>query len=583
MKLPHTFIPKTERSVINSFGGFDRRDGVSGITFSYMENMSGDCSPLVSSRRKRGIVNTGDSGVQNILSADMRTPGSEIIKGALLTECGNRIKAFYTDEGGFCAHDLVNLSSSEEARSYVTCGSDIYIFPDKIKLSLMDCTRTSPLETVSLMKLGAQEGYFYEMVFSPCDIDGNDVTGDSQFTSVVRNYYREVNSQKGEHLGKMAFNAGFSDGDVIKLSGFSDGELNGYFEIVRADSVNRRIVLRAALSAVVSSGNVTFERTVPEMDFVVSAGNRLWGCRYGIDENGGSLNEIYASALGDAGNWHRFRGISTDSWTASVGAPGAFTGAVCYNGHPIFFKEDCIIKVFGDKPSEFTLSESRVRGVEAGSAGSIANVNDTLFYKSYSGIVKYDGGIPRNVDAALGNTRCKNAVAGSDGSKYYVSMESEDGECHLFVYDSDKKLWHRQDSSRALSFCRCGSELFMLTGDGLYGINGTYNSDNAQSGSSEDSIRWCCITNPIGYGASEHKYISSLSLRLETEKCSEFGIYMEYDGDGIWHRAAEIKNPADTTVFVPLFPRRCDSFRLKLSGVGSMKLRSAAFTMEEMA
>ena len=74
------------------------------------------------------------------------------------------------------------------------------------------------------------------------------------------------------------------------------------------------------------------------MDFVIESGNRLWGCRYGKALNGETVNEIYASKLGDFRNWYCFAGISTDSYTASVGTDGAFTGAVTYMGRPIFFK-----------------------------------------------------------------------------------------------------------------------------------------------------------------------------------------------------------------------------------------------------
>ena len=49
----------------------------------------------------------------------------------------------------------------------------------------------------------------------------------------------------------------------------------------------------------------SIHRLVPDLDFVVENGNRLWGCRYD-----GQVNEIYASCLGDFTNWWRFDGVA---------------------------------------------------------------------------------------------------------------------------------------------------------------------------------------------------------------------------------------------------------------------------------
>lgn len=85
-------------------------------------------------------------------------------------------------------------------------------------------------------------------------------------------------------------------------------------------------------------------RTAPDMDFVCQCGNRLWGCRYGNDGEK-NINELYCCALGDFKNWNQYLGLSTDSWRASVGSDGVWTGAVNYLGSPVFFKENCIHRI----------------------------------------------------------------------------------------------------------------------------------------------------------------------------------------------------------------------------------------------
>ena len=83
---------------------------------------------------------------------------------------------------------------------------------------------------------------------------------------------------------------------------------------------------------------LTIERKVPDMEYITECNNRLWGC----SKDG---HEIYASKLGDVKNWNCFRGNSMDSWAATIGSDGKFTGAITFLGYPMFFKEDSLIKI----------------------------------------------------------------------------------------------------------------------------------------------------------------------------------------------------------------------------------------------
>ena len=54
--------------------------------------------------------------------------------------------------------------------------------------------------------------------------------------------------------------------------------------------------------------------------------------------DGKAVNEIYASKLGDFKNWNCYAGRSTDSYVATRGSDGPFTGAADYLGSPLFFR-----------------------------------------------------------------------------------------------------------------------------------------------------------------------------------------------------------------------------------------------------
>ena len=157
--------------------------------------------------------------------------------------------------------------------------------------------------------------------------------------------------------------------------------------------------------------SMSVDRKMPEMDFVIEHNNRLWGCRYGLNRNQEVVNELYASKLGDFKNWSCFMGISTDSYSVSLGSDGPFTGAVTHGNYPIFFKENCLHKVYGQMPSNFQVQTTSCRGVQKGCADSLAIVNEVLYYKGKNGVCAYDGSIPAEVSSQFGELRYESAIA----------------------------------------------------------------------------------------------------------------------------------------------------------------------------
>ena len=169
---------------------------------------------------------------------------------------------------------------------------------------------------------------------------------------------------------------------------------------------------------------VTVERSVPDMDYVVESGNRLWGCRYGVTD-GKAGNEIYASKLGDFKNWNCYAGRSTDSYAATRGSDGPFTGAADYLGSPLFFKENCVERVYPSANGAHQIVTVQCPGVKDGSGGSLQVVDGKLYYHSQGGVCVFDGSMPVNVSQALGEARYHDAVAGAAEGCYYLSAADE--------------------------------------------------------------------------------------------------------------------------------------------------------------
>lgn len=581
MRVPILRKAKSEKTQINAFGGYCNRDTAKENVFSDMKNMTGRGYPRLSSRDRRGILETGDEMIYGINSIDIYRNGA-VIKNALVLETERRLKAYYEEGGELVSCELFNTGNvlSKGEKTCVVSGSKIYYFPDNISYDFMSGDITVLGYSAEYI-LGSSDGFFYEITFEPCDIDGNDADEASYFRRIKRSVYNlDSDGKKGTFYGYMKFSTGIQEGDSVKISGLKDAYMNGYYNIKGIVHNNESLVVESTNTYSQSEGKVFLQRDVPKMDYVVSCNNRLWGCRYGTDNEGKFVNEIYASALGDGRNWHKFLGISTDSWTASVGCSGAFTGAVCMDSHPIFFKEDTIIKVFGDYPSEFCFTENKQRGIEKGSDKSAVFVNDDLYYKTYSGIVRYDGGIPVNVDRDLGDTKYKNAIAGTVDDRYFVSMKNEKGESTLFVYDTVQRLWHKEDNINIKSFCRCGGELYFLAESEKDKKSRVYSSESNCKTETEERVEWYFETVPQGYGVSGHKYIFAIQIRMECDYDTSAEISIQYDGDGVWHRQKAVFGKGGN-VTVPVRPRRCDSFRIRVSGKGNIRILSLVKTIEE--
>lgn len=314
----------------------------------------------------------------------------------------------------------------------------------------------------------------------------------------------------------------------------------------------------------------------PKMDFLIECGNRLWGCRYGENSEGTFVNEIYASALGSFREWYDFSGISTDSYIASVGTDGEFTGAINYRGQPIFFKENSYHAVYGSYPANFQITTDTGIGVQKDSHKSLCVIQNVLYFKAVDGIYRYDGASYNKISEPLGLVSYIEAAAGSIDNKYYVSMKNGNGEWCIFVYDTEKGLWHKEDLVCAKCFTRHKNDLYFVDSrDGLlYTVKGTVGTKE-----SED-VSWMAETGKIGYSVIDAKYLDKLQLRVELPVGSEVRLYAEYDSDGYFEFIGAVSGKSNRAFTIPIFPRRCDHFKLRVEGEGECKIFNLVKVME---
>jgi hypothetical protein len=245
-------------------------------------------------------------------------------------------------------------------------------------------------------------------------------------------------------------------------------------------------------------------------------------------------------------------------------------------GYPLFFKENCIHKVYGDYPANFQLQNTTCRGVQRGSDRSLAIVNNTLYYKSENAVCAYDGSLPVEISEPLGEIRYSYAVGGAHDNKYYISMKTADGVYHLFVYDTAKGMWHKEDNIRVDGFCSYLNEIYAIDHDTkrIITMLGSGTKDTGK-------VPWMVETGLVGMTMPDMKYISRLLVRMSLEVGANVEISIQYDSVGDWEQVCKMTVTSLRSFSIPVRPRRCDHFRIRIEGEGEGKIYSITKTIEQ--
>ena len=309
-------------------------------------------------------------------------------------------------------------------------------------------------------------------------------------------------------------------------------------------------------------GAVTIARSLPEIDHACVSENRLWTCHN---------KTIWASKLGDPFNFNYFdvtsagTSVSTDAWSVDVLTDGSFSGCITYLGYPTFFKPGEIIKIYGTEPDNFQTMPSATLGVMAGCGRSLAIAGETLFYLNVNGVAAYQGGIPAVISANFGRQDFKNAAGGTDGLKYYISMQDEDDAWHLFVYDTRYGLWHREDDTEAIAMAWMDKLYLLDAGGALW-------SHAKSAGAAEAAFDWMAEWADFYDDTLSKKGLSKIQLRIEVAAGASAELFIQYDSGGVWERVARIPPGLKQMYCLPVTPRRADHYRLKLTGSGTVRL-----------
>lgn len=585
MYFPYVSESASYRQNVTVFGGLNRQLSATDGQFSDMKNMSSKHFPVLSPRSKRRFIKK------------FKNPQGILDKEDLVLIDDKR---FFVNNKEILLKNAKLDDRSPKVLSKM--GAVVVIMPDKVWVNV---------ETEEHGYLGNKTlSESAPVTFSLCDATGNPISYQSA------EYYETNPPTDGAYMmseanGKLSLKIysssaktwtyvattyiqmrfagagkGFFANDGITISVSSNKGLEFVFVNKKSDETfstdtyiasldNDTITFPGIFNGIPEENiSVVIERRVPTLEFVTECQNRLWGCS-------ADGREIYCSKLGDVKNWNSFKGISTDSWAATIGSDGKFTGAITYGDNPLFFKEDSVVKIAISSSGAHLAKETKCRGVQSGSSRSLVVINEMLYYKSPTGICAYNGGNPARISDDLGNSKYTDAVAGAEGDRYYVSMKNDAGEYSLFVYDSLNGIWIREDDTQAIYFCSHVDELYYFDAKDkmLKSVNGS--RLYYEEGEEENDIEWFVESVPLGYSLPDQKYISRITMCITVDIGAELDLYMQYNSEGGWTHICNINGKGTKSYTIPLIPRRCNHFKYKICGKGNCKIHSITKTIEE--
>ena len=564
MFLSQCKAPAQQRVTVSKFLGYDARPRTPLGAFARMENLTGDGYPTLSVRGKRKTVMALDK------------PNGLCAKDCLIWVDGGTL---------YINGAAIDLTLTDGEKQLVSMGAYLLIWPDKKYVNTQDLSDKGSLENTSqttgtvTFALCRSDGTEYEDytagAAAPTGAESGELWLDTGSGAALMRYdgvMWQAVDDAAMKISAAGIGLGFSAGDGVTVSGCTGAAADGTWTLLQCGDDAIVIGAVAAIEGEQTTA-VTVRRYVPDMDFVVECGNRLWGCKYGIVD-GQAVNAVYGSALGDFRNWNAFAGLSTDSYAADRGSDGVFTGAAAYLGTVLFFKEHSMERLYISAAGAHQITSLQCPGVKQGSSRSLAVADGVLYFHGSGGVYAFDGSMPRLVSACFGDERYESAVGGAAEGRYWLSARRS-GRDHLFVYDTARGLWHRQDGLRVKQFAVSGGVLYGLTADGVTALQGAPDGDEA-------APDWYAETGELGLDTPEQKFLQRLELRLSPDSGAWVKAHVSYDEGRTWHYAGSLQGDGRRlrAGLLAVRPVRCPQLRLRLTGHGGCRIYSISAVYE---
>ncbi len=272
-------------------------------------------------------------------------------------------------------------------------------------------------------------------------------------------------------------------------------------------------------------------------------------------------NNFYASCLGDYTNWTDF--VDAEGNPKAKGAYaeelctyGDFTGIIKYNSNVILTKADLTYICYGNKPP-YRINE--LCNVGCIKNETIAEVDGYLYWLGRDGVYMFGGGTPRLISDKVKITPTDGVACGYE-HKYYLC--ANDGESFkLYVYDTQKNLWHIEDERQYVSLTSKDGALYGLTADG----------EILKFNSGSERVEWEFTTSDFDFNTEYTKNLAKIYVRMKLYNQTYVDIYVRSNRQD-WYRFANFKADGTSVIQAKAKLKKCDYFTLRFVGYGKAEI-----------
>jgi len=429
--------------------------------------------------------------------------------------------------------DTYTGALSEGKREIVSSGDCICIFPDKIMYDLgklmfseMEEKRVCYPSDTNSWEFGTDYFMYTPNSFKDYGFEVGDAV--SFYASGLKNDRDIEDSLKSNCITAVIRDIDYDNDKLI----FNSNTFAAY-----TPSLDVKIIIR---------------REVPDLEHLCSRNGRL----YGVEKN-----IIHVSKYNSPQNFKFFQGGASDSYYIEVSSPGEFTASVPYSSYILFFKEKEIIKLYGEKPSEFQIVSTSANGVMKGSERSVAEINGVIYYLGIDGVYAYSGSYPFKISKKLFDEGLSGGVATRNGSLYILSARTKTGEYKTYTYDTENGIWLTEERGEVVKYLMFNDKNACLKGTELYLLS--------EGERGEFFAEFC----PINENDVYKKKYQRFYLRAELSEGARLIVEVSFD-NAPFREIKQIFPSKRQVINIPIFPNRYDTVKIRLLGKGEVKVLS---------
>ena len=280
---------------------------------------------------------------------------------------------------------------------------------------------------------------------------------------------------------------------------------------------------------------------------------------------------VYISEAGNPFNWYAKDGGDGDPVQMQVGDSGNINAVADLDGAAVLFKTDRIYRLLGRSAEDYVLSELSAPGIPQRNTNSLCVQDGKLYYLAAGGVYAYDGESAVSVGDALPQG-LTDGVGGSDGICYFLSALLPDGTPLECAYHPERHTWHVTAKRRAVSMASWEELLFLQTAEGELlrsqragEILPTEESNISEEDS--DTLSFAVFGEEFGESPDGLR-LHAIHLRAEGDENASLKVYVDYNRSGAWETVGKVKGGVSGLCHIPVYPRRADSYRIKLEMTG---------------